>query len=77
MNSSILIAVTKDRNTFRYGRIEEMDDASDIDYWQQQSDEKKFEEAWRLVELSFEMRGLSKDELRFQRSIASLQRREG
>ena len=69
--------MSENRNNYRYGRIEEMSDASDIEYWQQQSDEEKFKEAWRLVELSFEMRGVSKDELRFQRSVASFQRREG
>ena len=60
--------------SFKYGRIDEMSDAEDIRYWQARSDEDKFKEAWRLVELFAQLKGLTKDELRFQRSVASLQR---
>lgn len=59
---------------FKYGKIDEMCDSDDIAYWQQCSDEQKFKEAWRLVVLACEIKGLSKDELRFQRSVAALQR---
>jgi hypothetical protein len=57
---------------FKYGRLEEMSDDTDISYWQAKSDEMKFAEAWRLVELAHQIKG--EDELRFQRSVASLQR---
>lgn len=60
---------------FKYGRIEDMSDDADIQFWQQQSDAAKFAEAWRLVELAYLVQGRDKDELRFQRSVASLQRR--
>ena len=59
---------------FRYGRIEEMDDTDDLEYWRNQSVERKFAETLRLVELACEIKGLGKDELRFQRLVTSLQR---
>lgn len=74
--SAIIRDMSRKELNFQYGRIEDMSDFSDIHYWQQQSDEKKFAEAWRLVELAYEMKGLSKDELRFQRTVASLQCRK-
>jgi len=37
---------------FRYGKVSEMNDCDDIAYWQSQSDQAKFHEAWRLVELA-------------------------
>ncbi len=61
---------------FRYGKIDEMDNGNDIAYWLTQSDEAKFNEAWRLVEQAYQIKGISLDELRFQRSVASLQRQE-
>ena len=59
---------------FTFGKLEEMRDDGDLEYWSRQSDEQKFHEAWRLVELAHQIKGLSKDELRFSRSVGSLQR---
>ena len=61
---------------FKYGKLEEMSDSDDLQFWRNKSDEQKFAEAWRLVELACQIRGTGKDELRFQRSVASLQRQE-
>lgn len=61
---------------FKYGRLEDMNSDDDIAYWQSQNDTAKFKEAWRLVELAYELKGIPKHELRFQRSIATFQRQK-
>ena len=58
---------------FYYGKIEEQSEDLDRAYWQNASDQEKFDEAWRLVELAFQLQGKNKDELRFQRSVGGLQ----
>lgn len=61
---------------FSYGLIEGSNIDIDSKYWENASDEEKFAEAWRLVELAMELQGKSKDELKFQRSTGSLQRQK-
>jgi hypothetical protein len=65
-----------DKIPIKFGKIAEMSDSSDIIYWQSKTDAEKFAEAWRLVKLACELKGIKEDELRFQRSIASLQRKK-
>lgn len=61
---------------FLYRPITEMDDSDDIAFWQSRSDNEKFDEAWRLVLEACQLQGINRDELRFQRSVATLQRQE-
>lgn len=61
---------------FNYSNFENATDSFDDEYWKNVSDAEKFNEAWRLVELSFELQGKSKDDLRFQRTSFSFQRQE-
>jgi hypothetical protein len=63
-------------NEFHYGLLEETSDALDAIFWRKASDMDKFKEAWRLVELAFELQGKSKDELRFQRSAFTFQQQK-
>lgn len=72
----LILMVRKDFSSFSYGRLSEMNDAQDIAYWQTKSDGEKFAEAWRLAVQSCELNGICADELRFQRSVASLQRQK-
>ncbi len=61
---------------FHYGLLEGDSDSLDMSYWKVASDIDKFKEAWRLVELAFELQGKSKDELRFQRSTFTFQQQK-
>jgi hypothetical protein len=61
---------------FHYGLLEDTSDTLDSTFWENASDMDKFKEAWRLVELAFELQGKSKDELRFQRSTFTFQQKE-
>jgi hypothetical protein len=55
------------------GRLGQEDEKlSDYMYWESQGDEAKFEAAWELVIQAYEIKGLSLDELKFQRSIEKL-----
>ena len=64
-------------SSFIYAPLAEMSDRDDIAFWQSQSDEIKFAEAWRLAVQACELQGIGRDELRLQRSIATLQRQGG
>jgi len=64
------------KRKFHYGLLEDTSDTFDSTFWKYAFDIDKFKEAWRLVELAFELQGKSKDELRFQRSTFTFQRKE-
>lgn len=59
----------------RLGRIEDLDRSFDIAYWQAQDATARMSAAWDLVVFYHRLKG-STDELRLQRSVESLQRRE-
>jgi hypothetical protein len=61
---------------FHYGLLEGTSDTLDSTFWKNASDVEKFKEAWRLVELAFEIQGKSRDELRFQRSSFTFQQQK-
>lgn len=67
----------KNFSDFRFGPLSQMSDKEDITYWQSRPDAEKFEEAWRLVVQAALLKGIREDELRLQRSIASLQPQAG
>jgi hypothetical protein len=60
-----------------YGKIEEAQKFPDLEYWRQQDDSTKFAAAWEMVVEAHAIKGEDLSESRLQRSIASLQRREG
>ncbi len=61
----------------RVGNVEEMDRSFDIEFWQSHDDEAKFTAAWEMVVFAHALKGQKEDELRLQRTIESLERREG
>ena len=63
--------------TVWYGRLEDAEKFPDLKYWQRQSDSAKFAAAWEMVLEAHALRGEDLSESRLQRSVASLQRREG
>ena len=68
----------RERNiTVWYGRLEDAPQFPDLEYWQAQTDETKFNAAWDMVVEAHAIKGEDLSESRLQRSVASLQRREG
>ncbi len=60
----------------RLGSVAEMDRSFDIEFWQSQDDAARFNAAWELVVFAHELRGQKEDELRLQRTVESIERRE-
>lgn len=56
--------------------IRTMDRSFDIAYWQAQSSGARIRAIWELVVFAHEMKGGHRNELRFDRTVGSLQRRE-
>lgn len=48
------------------------DERFDVLFWQAQGPEAMFRAAWELVETAWEIKGLPKDELGFDRSVMSI-----
>jgi hypothetical protein len=68
----------RERNmTVWYGRLEDAQLFPDLDYWQAQSDEVRFNAAWEMVVEAHAIKGEDLSESRLQRSVAGFQRREG
>jgi hypothetical protein len=71
------MSVEKRNITVWYGRLEDAEAFPDLQYWQGQSDDAKFTAAWDMVVEAHALKGEDLSESRLQRSVASLQRREG
>lgn len=56
-------------------RGELSDRAFDIEFWQKLSDKQRMTAMWELVETAHKLKGGNPNELRLQRSIASLKQR--
>lgn len=68
---------TRERNIkIWYGRLEDADPYPDLEYWQAQDDETKFDVAWEMVVEAHALKGEDMSESRLQRSVVSFQRRE-
>ncbi len=59
----------------RLVRREEEDREFDLDFWQSLGDAKLFAAAWDLVVTAATARGADEDQLRLQRSVATVRRR--
>ena len=60
-----------------YGRLNDAEKYPDVKYWRSQPDEVIFDAAWQMVVDAHAIKGEDLRESRLQRSVASLQRREG
>jgi hypothetical protein len=61
----------------RLARREDAGRDFDIEFWQTLGDAKIFAAAWDLVVTAAGVRGIREDQLRLQRSVATLRRRSG
>lgn len=72
--SQPITKVSADGTMTRFGKIEDLDRAFDLKYWQSRCSEERFDAAWSLV-VDFHLRkGGTLNELRLQRTVGSLQR---
>ena len=49
----------------------------DIEFWQRLTDEQRMQAVWDLVIFDYELKGKNLDELRLQRTVENLRRKEG
>jgi len=60
----------------RRGRIEEMDRSFDIQFWQDQTAQARFDAAWELVLHACKVKGIDVRQLRLQRSVETFGRQQ-
>lgn len=61
----------------RRGKISELDRSFDLDFWQAQSSEARFEATWELIVHYVKVKGIDVRQLRLQRSVENFQRQQG
>ena len=60
----------------RRGKISELDRSFDLDFWQAQSSEARFEATWELIVHYVKVKGIDVRQLRLQRSVENFQRQQ-
>lgn len=58
----------------RRGKIKELDRAFDLEFWQSQSPQARFDAAWELILHTWRVKGNDVHQLRLHRSVESFQR---
>lgn len=58
----------------RHGKLEHLDRAFDLAFWQAQPESARFNAAWEMVVMAWKIKGRDKNELRLQRTVESFQR---
>lgn len=62
------------RIAFRKTTTEESDRSFDVAFWQAQKPEARFQAAWEMVCLGWEIKGRPMNELRLQRTVGRIER---
>jgi hypothetical protein len=57
------------QQSFRYGKIEDLDKSFDIEIWQKQGSQEIFKVAWSMVVDYYKFKGFDLNELRLHRTI--------
>ena len=60
----------------RRGKIEDLDRSFDIEFWQKQTAQARFDAAWTLVVHAARVKGLDVRQLRLQRTVENFQRQQ-
>lgn len=60
----------------RRGKIAELDRSFDIEFWQQQSPQARFNAAWELIVHAWHLKGNDVRQLRLHRSVEAFQRQQ-
>lgn len=61
----------------RYGKLNEMDREFDLQFWQDQPAQARFNAAWELIIHAYRIKGGDVRQLRLQRSVETFQRQPG
>jgi len=61
----------------RYGKLAELDRSFDLEFWQEQTTQARFDAAWELIAHAHKIRGGDVRQLRLHRSIETFQRQPG
>lgn len=71
-----IIAVMKKKSKFmeRKGKIEDLDRSFDIEFWQAQPHQARFDAAWELIVHAWKAKGGDVRKLRLQRSVENFER---
>ena len=60
----------------RRGKLEELDRSFDLEFWQAQPAQARFQAAWELVVHAWKIKGHDVRQLRLQRSVETFQRQQ-
>jgi len=60
----------------RRGRIEDLDRSFDLQFWQKQTPQSRFDAAWELIVHAWRVKGNDVRQLRLQRSVETFQRQQ-
>jgi hypothetical protein len=60
----------------RRGKIADLDRTFDLQYWQAQTSQARFEAAWEMIIYAWRMKGNDVRQLRLHRSIEAFQRQQ-
>ena len=64
----------RERMVESYGRLEDLDRSFDIEFWQAQPPQARFDATWDLVVHYAKIKGIDVRQLRLQRSVEAFQR---
>ncbi len=60
----------------RHGRIQDLDRSFDLEFWQAQSPQARFDASWEMILHVCKVKGWDVRQLRLQRSVENFQRQE-
>lgn len=58
----------------RRGRIQDLDRSFDLEFWQSQTPQARFDATWELIAHAYKVKGNDVRQLRLERSVESFQR---
>jgi hypothetical protein len=60
----------------RRGKIQDLDRSFDLQFWQKQAPQTRFDAAWELIVHAWRVKGHDVRQLRLQRSVENFQRQQ-
>jgi hypothetical protein len=61
----------------RRGKITDLDRTFDLQFWQAQTSQARFDAAWEMIVYAWRVKGNDVRQLRLQRSVETFQRQQG
>lgn len=68
--------MTKSKFVERKGKLEDLDRSFDIEFWQSQSPQQRFNATWELIVHAWKVKGGDVRQLRLQRSVEKFERHQ-